>query len=179
MNVFLIPLQERISLSLLHPSSPSLSLIILISIIFFYLHLSLISYLWHFLFSISKFRTKSIFQYVAFGCHVDNYFSWVSAWIFIMILTMSITFLISFCIYILIYWYVIQAWVFYLMLFLLIYMTFRMFLYHSTSFSLYLIYFLSDVSRFSSLSPSVPRRDWQWKGKEHEKYFWLRAFTNV
>lgn len=130
MNVFLIPLQERISLSLLHPSSPSLSLIIFISI-FSYLHLSLISQI--FVLSLSK----SIFRmlHFVFCCHV-NYFSWIR----LLDLLILLCWLLSRQVYLSIYPYLNRlvlnkACVLYLLLFLfsLVYLS-HIFLCLSTSF---------------------------------------------
>lgn len=154
MNVFLIPLQERISLSLLHPSSPSLSLTI-----FSYS----ISNFFTFLFSFAT----SIFcmLHFVFYCYVDNYFSCLTFIDLVALITFSVNFsiypiILFLYLFILIDFHVRQSLGSLFIISFISFMIFHIFLCLPTSFfSFSNILFLSDVSRFSFHSPGVLRRD--------------------
>lgn len=179
MNVFLIPLQERISLSLLyiHPLVLTLSLIISNSVSS-YLHLPIISELCKIFFPSWKkkilsgscilyFIVMSIITFPEYACLIFYYWAMLitfdkfDKFYFLSIhfnrFVRSLRFL---C----------------LLLFLLVYdMTVYVSYLSLTSFlSFSVLLFLWRFLIFIH-SPGVPRRDWQRKGKEHEKVFLIES----
>lgn len=173
MNVFLIPLQERISLSLLHPSLPYLSFSLSIALLYLFLSSEFfkLKYFVYFLFVCTAFCIFLFFQRLFLKdctvfCHVDyflnKFFTFLPFW------------MISIGNKACVFFFLVSSTLFNSLHFIYYLSTF-----YKSSFYISLIHFLSDVSRFSSRTPGVPRRDWQRKGKEHEMYFWPRAFVNV
>lgn len=166
MNVFLIPLQERISLSLLHPSLPCV-----------FLSLSLLLYVHLF---------YPVFNFWFFFCFFIKYSFDMLHFVFSVMLIITLlkmpanywftdfAALISFSINLFINQFICSYSSFPNML-----SYFRFFFLHfSTSnsvLSISLIYFLSNVSPFSFHSPGIPRRDWQRKGKRIRKVFLIES----